>query len=215
MRFNLTFNKPAVTNLLAGVKALRVKIVDGELVFRAAEKDANGRDVFPLAKRTRGGVGIEIAGNFAEQFVQQTGLDRGHHLTLEQGPRGAIHATLFTEESKTGKPSKIIPTARLWRMVDETGSKDEVAPAKAPRKAAAKKGAAKKAAPKKAAAKKVAEKADKPATKKAAAKPATKRTSGAKKPAAKKVSVPKQDTPAVQNGNGNGHKSDAAQQAAA
>lgn len=131
MQFNLTFNKPAAAMFFAeGAQAVKVKVVGkGQVQFKPSAKES-GRDVFPLTGRTRGGVGITIGGKFAEEFLQATKMDRSTHMALEQTSYKWIagHAV-------DGKPSKIVPTARLWRSVDEAATKEETAPKRAPRKA--------------------------------------------------------------------------------
>lgn len=131
MQFNLTFNKPAVTMFLAeGATAVKVKVVGkGQVQFKPVNKEG-GRDVFPLSSRTRGGMGITIGGRFAEEFLQSTRMDRSTHLFMEKTGYNWIAA-----QAVEGKPSKIHPTARLWRSVDESASKEATAPVRAPRKA--------------------------------------------------------------------------------
>jgi hypothetical protein len=130
MKFNLTFNKPAVAEFIdAAVHAgMRVKVEGGQIMFKAT-KATRGADVFAFSERTRGGIGITISGKAADNFLKETGLGRGSHMKLAPAQYGWMVA-----EPVVGKPSKIVSTARLWREVDEMGSKAEVAPAKAPRK---------------------------------------------------------------------------------
>ena len=141
MQINLTLNKPATTALLNGenVPALKIKIdAESGKVLIKPSKSEKGVGVFPLFERTRGGLGVTLSGKFAEQFLTQTGMARGTHMKLEPT---SYH--WFVAEAVEGKPSKVVPTARLWRAIDEVQSKADSAPAKAPRKAAApRKGAA-------------------------------------------------------------------------
>lgn len=140
MQINLTLNKPATTALLNGenVSALKIKIdAESGKVLMKPSKSEKGAGVFPLFERTRGGLGVTLSGKFAEQFLSQTGMDRGTHMKLEP-----TSYNWFVAEAVEGKPSKVVPTARLWRQVDEVQAKADSAPAKAPRKAAARKGAA-------------------------------------------------------------------------
>jgi hypothetical protein len=131
MQFNLTFNKPAASMFFGeGTTAVKLKVEGkGKVLFKPSAKEG-GRDVFPLTPRTRGGVGITVDGKFAEEFLQATKMDRSTHMALEQSSYKWIAG-----EAVEGKPSKVVPTARLWRALDEEGSKADVAPAKAPRKA--------------------------------------------------------------------------------
>ena len=141
MQINLTLNKPATTALMgdANVTALKIKIdAESGKVLIKPSKSEKGAGVFPLFERTRGGLGVTLAGKFAEQFLQSTGMARGTHMKLEP-----TSYNWFVAEAVEGKPSKVVPTARLWRAIDEVQSKDASAPARAPRKAAApRKGAA-------------------------------------------------------------------------
>ncbi len=146
MQINLTLNKPATTALLNGenVSALKIKIdAESGKVLIKPSKSEKGAGVFPLFERTRGGLGVTLSGKFAEQFLTQTGMERGTHMKLEP-----TSYNWFVAEAVEGKPSKVVPTARLWRAIDEVQSKAETAPARAPRKAAGgtRKGAAAKPA---------------------------------------------------------------------
>lgn len=145
MQINFTLNKPATAALTANgdvsVTALKLKIdaKSGKLLIKPS-KTEKGVGVFPLFERTRGGLGVTITGKFAEQFLTQTGMERGTHMALE-----ATGYNWFVAEAVEGKPSKVVPTARLWRAIDEVQAKADNAPAKAPRKAAAKSAGAKRA----------------------------------------------------------------------
>lgn len=133
MKFALSFNKPAVAQYIdtknnAGIK---VKIHDGVAYFKPV-KSERGAGVFPIMHRTRGGVMIDITGKFADEFMQKTGMERGSHMTLTQGQYGWLIAESLGEPGV--KTSKLIPTARLWRAIEEAGvSKAEKAPAQASR----------------------------------------------------------------------------------
>lgn len=139
MQFNLTLNKPAATHFMAEGKAagLKIKLAEGGKVMFKVTQSEKGAGVFPLNDRTRGGVGVTISGKFAEAFMQHGKFDRNTHMKLEAGSYG----WMVGEALPSGKkPSKIVPTARLWRVMEEGAvAKAESAPAKAPRKAAAKK----------------------------------------------------------------------------
>ena len=124
MKINLTLNKPATTSFIAalagGVLAgLKLKIADGKLFIRPSATE-KGPGVFPTFTRTRGGLGVTIEGRFAEQFIAETGLGCGSHMALSP----TSHKWVAGEAVPMGtKPSKIVPTARLWREVDEVQTK--------------------------------------------------------------------------------------------
>lgn len=133
MQINLTLNKPATAALLNNVQAaaLRIKIDASGKVLIKASKSEKGAGVFPLFERTRGGLGVTLEGKFAENFLAATGMERGTHMKLQ-----ATSYNWFMAEAVEGKPSKVVPTARLWRAIDEVQAKADSAPAKAPRKTA-------------------------------------------------------------------------------
>jgi hypothetical protein len=124
MQFNLTFNKPAASMFFAaGATAIKVKVGGkGEVLFKPSDKEG-GKDVFPITSRTRGGIGITVGGRFADQFLQETEMDRGVHMALE----GSSYKWI-AGHAVEGKPSKVVPTARLWRATDESMVKAEDAP---------------------------------------------------------------------------------------
>jgi hypothetical protein len=172
MKFALSFNKPAVTQFIdtdaaAGIK---VKIENGVAYFKPV-KSERGAGVFPITGRTRGGVMIDITGKFADEFMQKTGMERGSHMTLTQTTYGWLQAESLGEPGV--KTSKLIPTARLWRSIEEAGEskaeKAPAAPARASRKSAAKPAAKKTRAKAKAAPEAAAKPARKQRAKKAAA----------------------------------------------
>jgi hypothetical protein len=127
MKFALTFNKPAVANFIdmSVHEGMKVKI-EGDQVFFKPTKAARGNGVFALAERTRGGIGIEISGRFADEFLKKTGLERGSHMKLHATSYGWMVAEPM--EAPGVKPSKIVPCARLWRATEEVGTKAEKAP---------------------------------------------------------------------------------------
>jgi hypothetical protein len=143
MQINLTLNKPA-TEAMKGdpsIVGLKIKIdADSGKVLIKPSKSERGAGVFPLFERTRGGMGVTLSGKFAEQFLASTGMARGTHMKLEP-----TSYNWFVAEAVEGKPSKVVPTARLWRQVDEVQAKADSAPARKPRatKAATAKRAAK------------------------------------------------------------------------
>jgi hypothetical protein len=138
MQFNLTFNKPAVAQFidLANHAGIRVKVEGKQIMFKPT-KAVRGADVFAISERTRGGTGITISGKAADHFLKVTGLERGSHMKLSQAQYGWMVAEPM--DAPGMKPSKIVPTARLWRAIEEVGTKAEKAPAPAPRKARVKK----------------------------------------------------------------------------
>lgn len=128
MKFALSFNKPAVTQFIDtdNVAGIKVKIEDGVAYFKPV-KSERGTGVFPITGRTRGGVMIDITGKFADEFMRKTGMERGSHMTLEASSYGWMQATSLGDPGV--KTSKLIPTARLWRSIEEAGvSKAEKAP---------------------------------------------------------------------------------------
>lgn len=128
MQLNLTFNKPAASQLLNGAQNIKVKIDgEGKVMFKATNREA-GRGIYSLSPRTRGGVGITLTGTFAEQFLQNTKMGPGTHMAVEPTSYKWLVA-----DAVEGKPSKLVPTARLWRTTEERVAKD--APAKRTRKA--------------------------------------------------------------------------------
>jgi hypothetical protein len=111
---------------------MRVKVENGLIMFKPT-KATRGADVFQISERTRGGTGITINGKFADQFLKETGLERGSHMKLSAAQYGWMVAEPM--EAPGVKPSKIVACARLWRAVDELGEKAEVAPARKQRAA--------------------------------------------------------------------------------
>ena len=136
MKINLTLNKPAVLAFGASLSGanlagLKLKIADGKLFIRPSATE-KGPGVFATFARTRGGLGVTIDGRFAEQFLTETGLGCGSHMALSP----TSHKWVAGEAVPMGtKPSKIVPTARLWREVDEVQTKS-AKPAKKTVKAA-------------------------------------------------------------------------------
>ena len=128
MKFALTFNLPAVRQLIdiGTNEGLKVKIENGQILFKPVVA-AKGASVFPLFQRTRGGIGIELSGKHAEEFLKKTGLERGSHMVIHQATYGWLIAEPMAEVGE--KPSKLVPTARLWREKEEIVEKGERAPA--------------------------------------------------------------------------------------
>lgn len=184
MQMNLTVNKPATTQLAGEAPAgLKIKVEDGRIMLKFT-KTEGGRDTFPLFQRTRGGLGVTLRGAMVDKLLSIKGMSSDTHMTMENAPYGWIIAQPYD-----GKPSKLVPTARLWRTRDEV---QEKAAEPAPRAARAK---ASPATDKPAKAKAESKTAAKKATaKKAEAKPAAKR--GAAKPKAKAATAA--DTPMPQ-----------------
>ena len=120
MQLNLTFNKPAALQFFEGAPAVKIKIEGpGRVLFKATDKET-GRGVFPLSARTRGGLGITMSGRFASQFLETTQMTRGTHMAMAGTSYRWIAA-----DAVEGKPSKVVPTARLWREMDEVVSKTD------------------------------------------------------------------------------------------
>lgn len=131
MQINLTFNKPAAVSFFdAETKGVKVKIQDGKLLLKGVKRES-GYDTFPVQSRTRGGVGVTVTGKFANAFLNEVGLNRGTHMTLDKTSYGWMVAHPWN--GPTEKPSKVVPTARLWRAKEELGAKSVDAPEKAVR----------------------------------------------------------------------------------
>lgn len=129
MQLNLTFNKPAAVQFFEGATAVKIKIEGpGKVLFKATDRET-GRGIYKLSPRTRGGLGITMNGKFASQFLETTKMSRGTHMAMAGTSYRWIAA-----DAVEGKPSKVVPTARLWREMDEVVSKDQAAPAKRGRK---------------------------------------------------------------------------------
>ena len=179
MQMNLTLNKPAATQLAGDAPAgLKIKIEDNAIKLKFT-KTEGGRDTFPLFERTRGGLGVTLTGAMVDKLMSLKGMTLDTHMTMEQDRYGWIVATPFAN----GKPSKLVPTARLWRTRDEVAQEKAASPA--PKASRAKASPATKTAKAKPAVKAKAD--EKPAAKKAAA-----------KPAAKKATAPKSEIPMPQ-----------------
>jgi hypothetical protein len=131
MKFALTFNLPAVRQLfdLKAHEGIKVKVENGQILFKPVEQ-AKGAGVFALFNRTRGGIGIELTGKAAEEFVKKTGLERGSHMVIHQATYGWLIAEPVGAPGE--KPSKLLPCARLWREKEELVEKAERAPAVEP-----------------------------------------------------------------------------------
>ena len=128
MKLNLTLNKPAITALMTmsngAIAGLKLKVADGKLFVKPVSTDT-GAGVFPVFTRTRGGMGVTLTGKFCEQFITQTNTERGSHFQLSN----TSHNWVAGEPLPVGdKPSKLHPTARIWRMTDEIQTKSDKAP---------------------------------------------------------------------------------------
>lgn len=132
MKFALTFNLPAVRQLfdLKAHEGIKVKVDEnGQILFKPVAQ-TKGAGVFALFNRTRGGIGIELTGKAAEEFVKKTGLERGSHMVIHQATYGWLIAEPVGAPGE--KPSKLLPCARLWREKEEMVEKGERAPAVEP-----------------------------------------------------------------------------------
>lgn len=110
---SLTFNRPAVLAFFGdAVDAVRVRIEGpSHISIKPVPAKTRGRDVFPLHHRTRGGAEIVVKGSLVEQLVQQADVESGTHIKLERGSRNWISG-----EAVEDKPSKVVPTARVWSV---------------------------------------------------------------------------------------------------
>lgn len=167
MQMNFTVNKPASTQLAGDTPAgLKIKVEDNKILLKFTNSES-GRDTFPLFERTRGGMGVTLKGAMVEKLLAIKGMSRDTHMTMERAPYGWIIAQPFD-----GKPSKLVPTARLWRARDEVQDKAAEPAPKAARTAKTASPASKPAKAKKATAKaeaKPAKRASKPKAPKATA----------------------------------------------
>lgn len=111
--FAMTFNRPAVLAFFGeAADAVRIKIIGRDhILIKPVPAETRGKDVFQLVPRTRGGAGIVVEGAMAQKLVQQAAVERGSHIRLEPGSRNWING-----ETVDQKPSKVIPTARLWSV---------------------------------------------------------------------------------------------------
>lgn len=127
MQVNLTINKPGVTlfNTEADAKGLKVKVDDNGVIAVKFTKTDSGAGVFPLFERTRGGVGVTLSGSIVDKLLAVKGVQADTHMTMEATAYGWLVAT-----PHEAKPSKLVPTVRLWNVRDEVQAKAEVAPAK-------------------------------------------------------------------------------------
>jgi hypothetical protein len=125
MQVNLTLNKPAASQFNADdAKGLKIK-VDGDKVSVKFTKTDSGAGVFPLFERTRGGLGVTLTGSIVEKLLAVKGVDADTHMTMEATSYSWLVAT-----PHEAKPSKLVPTLRLWNPREEVQAKAEVAPVK-------------------------------------------------------------------------------------
>jgi hypothetical protein len=122
MQVNLTINKPGATQFNDDAKGLKIKVEDGKISVKFVKTDS-GAGVYPMFDRTRGGVGVTLTGSIVEKLLAVKGVEADTHMTMEATSYGWLVAT--PHESK---PSKLVPTLRLWNVRDEVGDKAEVAP---------------------------------------------------------------------------------------
>jgi hypothetical protein len=125
MQVNLTLNKPAASQFnMDDAKGLKIKIDDGKIAVKFTKSDT-GAGVFPLFARTRGGLGVTLTGAIVDKLLAIDGVKADTHMTMEQTAYSWLVAT--PHESK---PSKLVPTLRLWNIGEEVQAKADVAPAK-------------------------------------------------------------------------------------
>lgn len=127
MQVNMTVNKPGVTyfNAEGDAKGLKVKVAeDGTIAIKFVKTDT-GAGVFPLFDRTRGGVGATLTGSIVDKLLAVKGVQADTHMTMEAATHGWMIAV-----PHEAKPSKLVPTVRLWNIREEVQAKAEVAPAK-------------------------------------------------------------------------------------
>jgi hypothetical protein len=116
--YRLTFNKPAVAQLLhtdSGETAdgLKVRInEDGVAQFMPVRGSKDG-DTLRLEKRSRGGVEATVEGSMAEDIAAALSHDVGPFHTLKRAGQGWLETKPHKSEEA---PSKFVPHVRLWDM---------------------------------------------------------------------------------------------------
>lgn len=113
--FRLTFNKPAVAQLLltdTGETAdgLKVRIEDGKAQFLPV-RGSNDGDVLSLTDRSRGGVEATIEGSMADDIAEALRNNDGPFHTLNRVGQGWLEAQ---PHGRAEAPSKFVPHVRVW-----------------------------------------------------------------------------------------------------
>ncbi len=138
MQVNLTLNKPAASQFNTDdAKGLKIKVDDGKIAVKFTKTDS-GAGVFPLFERTRGGLGVTLTGSIVEKLLAVKGVEADTHMTMEATAYSWLVAT-----PHEAKPSKLVPTLRLWNPREEVQAKAEVAPGKKAKAPAASRGGSK------------------------------------------------------------------------
>lgn len=114
--FDLTFNAVAGSlHFPPDVAGVRVGSLDGDLAFQPSQSPT-GPNTWPVTPRIRGGVEVRIDGPAAAELLASTGLEEGQYLVLGAMKDGWVTSKRHVPTPMQEKPSKIWPTARLWRL---------------------------------------------------------------------------------------------------
>lgn len=111
-QFAMTFNKPAITAFFGqNADAVRLKIDGDQIKIKPVKGTTTGRNVYQLKQRSRGGAEIVLRGEMAHKLAMEMSADAGTMIRLEPGDRHWVDGQPVAE-----KPSKVIPTARIWLL---------------------------------------------------------------------------------------------------
>lgn len=113
--YRLTFNKPAVSNLLQtdsgeAANGLRVRIENGVASFMPV-RDSNDDDVVRLEGRSRGGVEATIEGSMADELKDALDNEAGPFFTIKRIGAGWMGVNPHPHAEA---PSKFTPHVRVW-----------------------------------------------------------------------------------------------------
>lgn len=114
-RYRLTFNKPAVVQLLQtanGEEAdgIKVRLEDGKLSFLPV-CDSDENDVLLLEHRSRGGMEAMVEGTLSKELIAALSHDAGPFSVLTRRAGGWIVPVPHPEEQA---PPKFVPHVRVW-----------------------------------------------------------------------------------------------------
>lgn len=126
--FDITFNAVAASLHFADpdIAGLRVGAADGDLTFQPSATPT-GPDTWPVTPRLRGGLEVRVDGPVAAELLASTGLEEGQYLVLGALKDGWITSKRHVPTPTQEKPSKIWPSARLWRFEGVQLAKDDAA----------------------------------------------------------------------------------------
>jgi hypothetical protein len=113
--YRLTFNKPAVAQLLVtdggeAADGLKVRIEDGSAQFLPVRGSKDG-DVIQLDARSRGGVEATVEGSMAEDLAKALENDSGPFHTMHRAAHGWLGVSTHDDAAA---PSKFVPHVRVW-----------------------------------------------------------------------------------------------------